>query len=130
MSTATDIGTLIEETPGIRGGRSGIAGTGVAVLRIAGWYKMGWPPRRFLGGLAASRWRRSTRHTLGTEVPAGNRLRKLHAPIRAKAVSRPCIALALDALQFSKVHHYPACAYRRSFPDLHRDLLRRRRDIL
>ena len=41
MATVTDIGTLIEQSPGICGGRPCIAGTGVSVLRIAGWYRMG-----------------------------------------------------------------------------------------
>ena len=45
MSTITvDIGTLIVETPDIRGGRPRIAGTGVTVQRIAGWYKLGLTP--------------------------------------------------------------------------------------
>jgi uncharacterized protein (DUF433 family) len=44
MATLTDIGTLITQTAGICGGRPRIAGTGVSVLRIAGWYKMGWTP--------------------------------------------------------------------------------------
>jgi uncharacterized protein (DUF433 family) len=44
MATVTDIGTLITETPGICGGRPHIAGTGVSVRRIVGWYKMGETP--------------------------------------------------------------------------------------
>jgi uncharacterized protein (DUF433 family) len=44
MATVTDIGTFIEQTPGICGGRPRVAGTGVSVLRIAGWYKMGRSP--------------------------------------------------------------------------------------
>ena len=44
MATVTDIGTLIEQTPGIRGGRPCVAGTGVSVRRIAGWYKLGLSP--------------------------------------------------------------------------------------
>ena len=44
MTTATDIGTLITQTAGICGGRPRIAGTGVAVHRIVGWYKLGWSP--------------------------------------------------------------------------------------
>jgi len=43
-ATVTDIGTLIEQTPGICGGRPCIAGTGVSVLGIAGRYKAGWSP--------------------------------------------------------------------------------------
>ncbi len=44
MATLTDIGTLITQTPGICGGRPRIAGTGVSVRRIAGWYKLGQTP--------------------------------------------------------------------------------------
>jgi uncharacterized protein (DUF433 family) len=44
MATVTDIGTLIVETPGVCGGRPQIAGTGVSVQRIVGWYKMGQTP--------------------------------------------------------------------------------------
>ncbi len=39
-----DIGTLIVLTPDIRGGRPCIAGTGVTVQRIVGWYKLGLSP--------------------------------------------------------------------------------------
>lgn len=44
MSTGAqpvDIGTLITRTPGIKSGAPHIAGTGVTIKRIAGWYKMG-----------------------------------------------------------------------------------------
>ena len=44
MPTVTDIGTLITQTPGICGGRPRIAGTGVSIRRIAGWYKLGRTP--------------------------------------------------------------------------------------
>ncbi len=44
MATVTDIGTLITQSPGICGGRLRIAGTGVSVRRIVGWYKLGWSP--------------------------------------------------------------------------------------
>ena len=44
MSTACDIGQLISRDPKIRGGRPCIAGTGVSVRRIAGWYKYGMSP--------------------------------------------------------------------------------------
>ena len=39
-----DIGTLIVRTPDVRGGRPCIAGTGVTVQRIVGWYKLGLSP--------------------------------------------------------------------------------------
>jgi len=42
MTTATvEIGTLIVRTSDIRGGRPRIAGTGVTVQRVVGWYKLG-----------------------------------------------------------------------------------------
>ena len=44
MANIIDIGTLIVRTPEIRGGRPRIAGTGVTVRRIAGWYKLGLGP--------------------------------------------------------------------------------------
>jgi uncharacterized protein (DUF433 family) len=44
MATVTDIGTLITQSPGICGGRPRIAGTGVSVRRIVGWYKLGCDP--------------------------------------------------------------------------------------
>lgn len=44
MSNVTDIGSLITQTPGVCGGRPQIAGTGVSVRRIVGWYKTGQTP--------------------------------------------------------------------------------------
>jgi uncharacterized protein (DUF433 family) len=44
MAAVTDIGTFITKTPGLCGGRPRIAGTGVSVRRVAGWYKMGRSP--------------------------------------------------------------------------------------
>ena len=44
MTVAVDIGTFIVRTPNICGGRPRIAGTGVSVRRIVGWYKLGWSP--------------------------------------------------------------------------------------
>ena len=39
-----DIGVLIIQTPDIRGGRPRIAGTGITIQRIVGWYKLGLNP--------------------------------------------------------------------------------------
>ena len=47
-TTLTDIGTLIEVTPGICGGRPRVAGTGVSIRRIVGWYKMGRAPEEIV----------------------------------------------------------------------------------
>jgi uncharacterized protein (DUF433 family) len=44
MVTTVDIGTLIVRSPEIRGGEPRIAGTGVTVKRIVGWYKLGFSP--------------------------------------------------------------------------------------
>ena len=41
MASTTDIGTLITASPEVRGGRARVAGTGVTVLRLAGWYRQG-----------------------------------------------------------------------------------------
>ena len=43
-ATLPDIGALITRSPDIRGGRPRIAGTGVTVRRIVGWYKLGLSP--------------------------------------------------------------------------------------
>jgi uncharacterized protein (DUF433 family) len=49
MATPTiDIGTLITNSLGIRGGRPHIAGTGLTVRRIVGWYKLGLTPEEIL----------------------------------------------------------------------------------
>jgi len=44
MVLVTEIGTLIDRDPAIRGGRPKVAGTGLTVSRIASWYKMGMTP--------------------------------------------------------------------------------------
>ncbi len=44
MASVTEIGTLIDRDPNVRGGRPKIAGTGLTVSRIASWYKMGMTP--------------------------------------------------------------------------------------
>jgi len=44
MALAVEIGSLIDWQPHIRGGRPKIAGTGVTVRRIVGYYKAGMSP--------------------------------------------------------------------------------------
>lgn len=44
MATVVNIGTLIDRDTAIRGGRPKVAGTGLTVSRIAGWYKTGMSP--------------------------------------------------------------------------------------
>ena len=48
MATPDDIGALIARTPDIAGGRPRIAGTGVTVRRIVGWYKLGLSPEEIV----------------------------------------------------------------------------------
>lgn len=42
MSATVDIGSMITSSPEIRGGRPRVAGTGMTVMRIAGWYQLGY----------------------------------------------------------------------------------------
>lgn len=44
MGSVIDIGALIVRTPKAHGGRPRIAGTGITVRRIVGWYKLGLSP--------------------------------------------------------------------------------------
>jgi uncharacterized protein (DUF433 family) len=39
-----DIGSMIVSSPEFRGGRPHVAGTGITVMRIAGWHKLGNTP--------------------------------------------------------------------------------------
>jgi uncharacterized protein (DUF433 family) len=48
MPTIIDIGTLIDQTPEICGGRPRIAGTGVSVRRIVGWDRQGLTPEEIV----------------------------------------------------------------------------------
>ena len=53
MTTATgpvDIGKLITRSPKMKTGRPVIAGTGVMVMRIANYYKMGYTPEEIASG--------------------------------------------------------------------------------
>jgi len=43
-AAAVEIGSLIEIDPEIRAGRPCLAGTGVSVHRVVGWYKLGLTP--------------------------------------------------------------------------------------
>jgi len=44
MSSPTAIGILIVRSPEVCSGRPRIAGTGVSVRRVVGWYKLGLSP--------------------------------------------------------------------------------------
>jgi uncharacterized protein (DUF433 family) len=51
VPVAIDIGTLIERSAEIRKGRPCIAGTGISVRRIAGWYNLGLTPEEIAAKL-------------------------------------------------------------------------------
>ena len=91
MDHVIDIGTLIESTPDIRGGRPCIAGTGVSVRRIVQWYKKGQSPEEIanrIGHLslaqvyAALAYYHANRKAIETdlkeEVEAAEKLAKQH----------------------------------------------------
>ncbi len=44
MIATVEIGSLIDSDPKVRGARPKIARTGVTVMRVVGWYKMGFTP--------------------------------------------------------------------------------------
>jgi uncharacterized protein (DUF433 family) len=44
---------MIEVTPGVCGGRARIAGTRIAVHRVAGYYRLGYSPEEILTVLAS-----------------------------------------------------------------------------
>jgi len=48
MASVVDIGAFIVRTPEMHRGRPRIAGTGVTVRRIVGWYKLGWSPEEIV----------------------------------------------------------------------------------
>jgi uncharacterized protein (DUF433 family) len=48
MPQTIEIGSLIESSPEVRGGRPRIAGTGVTVGRIVNWYKQGLTPNQIV----------------------------------------------------------------------------------
>lgn len=48
MIETINIGLLIDRSPNIHDNRPKIAGTGVTVRRIAGWYRLGWTPEEIV----------------------------------------------------------------------------------
>ena len=98
MATLTDIGTLIAQTPDICGGRPRIAGTGVSIRRIAGWYKLGLTPEEIATEIphltlaqvhAALAYYHANRDEMEAEMAAeeaeADRLEREHRESRRKA---------------------------------------------
>ena len=81
-----DIGSLITRTENIRGGRPLIAGTGVAVRRVVGWYQLGLSPEEIadrIGHLslaqihAALAYYHANRHEIDADIAAEETAAKL-----------------------------------------------------
>ena len=86
MVGAVEIGSLIDRDPAIRAGRPKIAGTGVTVMRVTAWYKMGLTPEEIATSTGASVSLRFTRRwpTITPILRRSKRtsLRRKHSPIR------------------------------------------------
>jgi uncharacterized protein (DUF433 family) len=75
----TDIGSLITRSHEIRGGRPRIAGTGVTVRRIVGWYQLGLSPEEIADRIdhlslaqihAALAYYHANRHEIDADIVA------------------------------------------------------------
>ena len=91
MSTAINIGTLIESDLKIHGGCPIVAGTGVTVRRIVIWYKLGYGPEAIADEIphlslaqiyAALTYYHTNKQTIESEIAAetaeADRLEALH----------------------------------------------------
>jgi len=91
MPSTIDIGSLIERSPAIRGGRPCIAGTGVTVRRIAQWHNFGLVPEEIAAKIehlslaqvhAALAYYHANREEidqdLAAEQAAANEIERLH----------------------------------------------------
>jgi uncharacterized protein (DUF433 family) len=95
MVALVEIGSLIVSTPEIRGGRPRVAGTGVTVRRIVGWYKLGLSPEEIQREIphltlaqvfAALTYYQANREEIEADIAAeeaeSERLRQERAPVR------------------------------------------------
>ena len=93
-----DIGALIAQTPGICGGRPRLAGTGVSIRRIVGWYKLGWSPEEIADRIghislaqvhAALAYYHGNQHAMDADMAAeqaeADRLEQEHREARKQA---------------------------------------------
>jgi uncharacterized protein (DUF433 family) len=92
MRTTVDIGTLIETSPEIRKGRPCIAGTGVTVRRIVGWYNLGLAPEEIAAKMehltlaqiyAALAYYHANRDEIDTDIAAEDAVVEQIFPARA-----------------------------------------------
>jgi uncharacterized protein (DUF433 family) len=91
MAATVEIGSLITRTPGIRGGRPRIAGTGISVRRIVVLYQQGLTPEEITNEIphltlaqvhAALTYYHANREEVDTDIAAeeaeANRLEQEH----------------------------------------------------
>ncbi len=88
MSTVIDIGSLINASDDVRGGRPRIADTGVTVQRVVRWYRLGLTPEEIadrIGHLslaqvhAALSYYHANRQQTDAEIAADDREAELAA---------------------------------------------------
>ena len=95
MNTTLEIGSLITNDPRIHRGRPIIAGTGVTVARIVGWYQLGLSPEQIADELrhlslaqvyAALAYYHANREAMDADIAATDaEAEQLEAAHRAKA---------------------------------------------
>jgi uncharacterized protein (DUF433 family) len=96
MAAVIEIGSLITRTPGIRGGRPRIAGTGVSVRRIVVLYQQGLTPEEIVADIphltlaqvyAALAYYHANREEVDSDIAAeeaeANRLEQEHLALRS-----------------------------------------------
>ncbi|HXF39192.1 MAG TPA: DUF433 domain-containing protein [Blastocatellia bacterium] len=90
MAAEVDIGELITNSPDIRGGRARVAGTGITVMRIAGWHKLGFSPEEIA-------------------LKTGLSLAEVHAALAYYHVNRVAIDVDLDdeAAEYDRLSRRP-----------------------
>ena len=96
MSTTLEIGSMITSDPRIHRGRPIIAGTGVTVARIVGWYQLGLSPEEIADELrhlslaqvyAALAYYHANREAMDADIAATEaEAEQLEAAHRAKVV--------------------------------------------
>ena len=95
MSTTLEIGSMITSDPRIHRGRPIIAGTGVTVARIVGWYQLGLSPEEIADELrhlslaqvyAALAYYHANREAMDADIASAQaEAEQLEAAHRAKA---------------------------------------------
>lgn len=86
------IGTMIETTPGVCGGRPRLAGTRVPVHRVARYYQLGYSPEEILSllnSLSLSQVYAALAHALANPDETAHALREEDEAAELLAVQQP-----------------------------------------